>query len=94
MTKAGQNSVGGSSDGVSADVFKFGSRNIGSISDGSFTTSGSESGHVSSAGSSNFGSVLDGLWWSPDGNLNGFQMTKAGNNSVSCGSDGVSADVF
>ena len=94
MTKAGKNSIGRGSDGVSADVFKFGGSNIGSISDGSFATGSScgESGKVSGTSNSDFGSVLDGLWWSPNGN--GFQMAKAGNDSIGCGSDGVSADVF
>jgi hypothetical protein len=94
MAEAGKNSVGSGGSGVSADVFEFKSRNVGSIGDGSFATSGScgKSGHMGSTGSGDFGSVLDGLWGTPDGN--GFQMAKAGNDSISGGSDGVSADMF
>jgi hypothetical protein len=43
VAQAGKNSVGSGGSGVSADVFEFKSRNVGSIGDGSFATSGSGS---------------------------------------------------
>jgi hypothetical protein len=69
-----------------------GGHHFGSVLNGSFTAGGSKSGHMGSTGCSDFGSVLDGLWGSPNGN--GFQMAKAGNDSISSGSGGVSADMF